>query len=42
MHQIDIGMNDDLSKSYLREEREKILLKRFAEPEEIAEVVVFF
>ena len=38
---VDTGMNDDLSKSYLRSEREKILLKRFAEPEEIAEVVVF-
>lgn len=38
---VDTGMNDDLSKSYLREEREKILLKRFAEPEEIAEVVLF-
>lgn len=38
---VDIGMNDDLSKSYLRAEREKILLKRFAEPEEIADAVLF-
>lgn len=38
---VDTGMNDNLPKSYLKEEREKILLKRFAEPEEIAEVVVF-
>ena len=38
---VDTGMNDDLSKSYLKSEREKILLKRFAEPEEIAEVVLF-
>ena len=34
-------MNDDLSKSYLKAEMEKILLKRFAEPEEIADVVLF-
>ena len=38
---VDTGMNEELSKSYLREEREKILLKRFAEPEEIADVVLF-
>jgi len=38
---VDTGMNDDLSRSYLREEREKILLKRFAEPEEIADTVLF-
>lgn len=38
---VDTGMNDDLSKSYLRAEREKILLKRFAEPEEIADTVLF-
>lgn len=38
---VDTGMNDDLSKSYLRSERERILLKRFAEPEEIADVVLF-
>lgn len=38
---VDTGMNEELSKSYLREERQKTLLKRFAEPEEIAEVVLF-
>lgn len=38
---VDTGINDDLSRSYLREEREKILLKRFAEPEEIADTVLF-
>lgn len=38
---VDTGMNDDLAKSYLREEKEKTLLKRFAEPEEIADVVLF-
>lgn len=38
---IDTEMNNDLSKDYLREEKNKILLKRFAEPEEIADVVLF-
>lgn len=38
---VDTGMNDDLSKSYLKSEMEKTLLKRFAEPEEIASVVLF-
>ena len=38
---IDTEMNADLSKSYLKEEKDKILLKRFAEPEEIADVVLF-
>lgn len=38
---VDTGMNDDLPKSYLQEEKEKTLLKRFAEPEEIADVVLF-
>lgn len=38
---VDTGMNDDLSKSYLKSEMDKTLLKRFAEPEEIAEVVLF-
>lgn len=38
---VDTGMNDDLSKSYLQEEMQKTLLKRFAEPEEIANVVLF-
>ena len=34
-------MNSNLPKSYLKEEKEKILLKRFAEPEEISNVVLF-
>ena len=38
---VDTGMNDDLSKSYLKSEMEKTLLKRFSEPEEIANVVLF-
>ncbi len=38
---IDTEMNADLSKNYLKEEKDKILLKRFAEPEEIADVVLF-
>ena len=38
---VDTQMNADLPSAYLREEREKILLKRFAEPEEIANVVLF-
>lgn len=38
---VDTGMNDDLPKSYLKEEKGKTLLKRFAEPEEVAEVVLF-
>lgn len=38
---VDTGMNEDLSKSYLKSEMEKTLLKRFAEPEEIANVVLF-
>lgn len=38
---IDTEMNADLPKEYLREEKEKILLKHFAEPEEIASVVLF-
>ncbi len=38
---VDTGMNDDLSKSYLKSEMEKTLLKRFAEPEEVANVVLF-
>ena len=38
---IDTEMNSELPKAYLRNEKNKILLKRFAEPEEIAEVVCF-
>lgn len=38
---VDTLMNSELSKSYLKEEKEKILLKRFAEPEEISNVVLF-
>lgn len=38
---VDTEMNSDLPKSYLKEEQDKTLLKRFAEPEEIAEVVAF-
>lgn len=38
---VETGMNDDLSKSYLKAEMNKTLLKRFAEPEEIADVVLF-
>ena len=35
------NMNKDLSLEQIQEEKEKILLKRFAEPEEIAKVVLF-
>lgn len=38
---VNTEMNDELSKSYLKSEMEKILLKRFAEPEEIADVILF-
>lgn len=38
---IDTEMNSDLPRGYMREEKNKILLKRFAEPEEIAEVILF-
>ena len=38
---VDTLMNSSLSKSYLKEEKERILLKRFAEPEEISNVVLF-
>jgi len=34
-------MNSELPKNYLKAEKEKILLKRFAEPEEIADVILF-
>ena len=38
---VETEMNSDLPKKYLKEEKEKILLGRFAEPEEIADVVLF-
>ena len=38
---VDTAMNSNLPKSYLKEEKEKTLLKRFAEPEEISNVVLF-
>lgn len=38
---VDTEMNTELSREYLGEEKSKILLKRFAAPEEIAEVVLF-
>ena len=38
---VDTDMNSGLPKDYLKEETSKILLKRFAEPEEIANVVLF-
>ena len=38
---IETEMNSELPKKYLQEEKEKILLKRFAEPEEIADLVLF-
>ena len=38
---IETEMNYNLSKEYLKKEREKIALKRFAEPEEISSVVLF-
>ena len=38
---INTEMNKNLDKEYIDQEKEKILLKRFAQPEEIAEVVYF-
>ena len=38
---INTSMNKELDKEYIEEECENILLKRFAEPKEIAEVVFF-
>ncbi|MDE6285360.1 MAG: SDR family oxidoreductase [Bacilli bacterium] len=40
-HWVNTDMNKDLPKELIDEETEKIYLKRFAEPEEIAKVVVF-
>ena len=38
---VKTGMNKDLSIDQIKEEKKKILLKRFAEPEEISKIVVF-
>lgn len=38
---VDTEMNSELPKRFLKNEKERILLKRFAEPEEIADVVLF-
>jgi 3-oxoacyl-[acyl-carrier protein] reductase len=38
---VDTEMNSELPKRFLRDEKERILLGRFAEPEEIAYVVLF-
>lgn len=38
---VDTGMNKDLPKDFVEEEIEKIYLKRFARPEEIAKSVLF-
>jgi 3-oxoacyl-[acyl-carrier protein] reductase len=38
---INTEMNKELDKEYIKEEENKIMLKRFAEPEEIANVVYF-
>ncbi|MBU0981060.1 glucose 1-dehydrogenase [Patescibacteria group bacterium] len=39
---IDTDMNVDLPEDYLKEEMEKIYLKRMAKPEEIAKAILFF
>ena len=38
---VDTEMNKELSEDYVKEEIERILVKRFAEPEEIAKVATF-
>ena len=37
----DTDMNKDLPKEYINEEKERIYLKRFAEPSEIAKTIYF-
>ena len=39
---VNTSMNENLPKDFVEEEIDKIYLKRFAEPEEIAKVVLFF
>ena len=38
---VDTDINKDLPKDYVKEETEKIYLKRFAKPEEIAKTILF-
>lgn len=38
---VDTGMNKNLPADFIEEEKEKILLKRFATPEEIAQAILF-
>ena len=38
---VDTEMNSELPKKFLKDEKERILLGRFAEPEEIADLVLF-
>lgn len=38
---VDTDMNKDLPEGYIKEERDKIYLKRWAKPQEIAEAVMF-
>lgn len=39
---VDTEMNKDLPKEFVEEETEKIYMKRFAKPEEIAKAILFF
>ncbi len=38
---VNTRMNDDLDKDYIKSEKDKIYLNRFAQPEEIAKVIYF-